>query len=204
MKPQPPSSPDSSHGEKPGLSILSILGLSLFLGLIAGAGSDKSHILPVALISAIILYSNRKKITAKELPAQSNNNDAPKDYYAWPELNQFPVEISAIPYQKSIQQLAQENPINPEETTRTTARFFKAQLVPINDNPFDDYLIRIDINNKTVGYLNYDQARSFRRKLNNKQHANQITTCAAMLVDNGPIQDGKVHYGIRLDIELLE
>lgn len=204
MKQLPPASPDSSHGEKSGLSIVSILGFSLFLGLIAGAGSDKSHILPVAFISAIILYSRRNKIATKESPAQSNNNDSPKDYYAWPALNRFSAAISAVPYQKSIQQLAQENPINPEETARTKAHFFKAQLVPINDNPFDDNLIRIDINNKTVGYLNYDQARSFRRKLDSKQLANQITICTAMLFENDPIQDDQVRYGIRLDIELLE
>lgn len=207
---QPPSQSSdklgSSKKEKPEVSIGAILGLSLFLGLMVGAAVDKSHILPVTLICAIIFYSNRHKISAQDTSTHTKRVTTPTPYYAWPKLNRFPVTISAVPYQPAIQQLAQETtPADSEETNGTNTRFFQALLVPVNDNPYDDNVIRVDFGDRTVGYLSYDQARSFRHKLDNHHIPNQITTCAAALIENDETQPGQtVHYGIKLDIELPE
>ena len=80
------------------MSLLAILSFSLIFGLMAGASVDKSHILPVALISAIILYVSRDKIAARESATQSNDDSQPnanitESYYAWPELGQFAFAI---------------------------------------------------------------------------------------------------------------
>lgn len=201
----PPDNPDSPNKEKSEVGIGAILGLSLFLGLMVGAAIDKSHILPATLICAIILYSNRHKIAAQDTFAPAKRDLTPRKYYAWPGLNQFPVIISAIPYQHEIQQLAQETPIDADNATSPKTRFFQALLVPVNDNPYDDNVIRVDIGDRTVGYLSYDQARSFRRKLNNDHLSDQITTCTAALIENDAMQpDQTVQYGIKLDIELPE
>ena len=56
--------------------------------------------------------------------------------------------------------------------------------MPVNDNPYDDNVIRVDIGDHTVGYLSYDQARSFRQKLKDNQLSNQTTTCTAALIEN--------------------
>ncbi|MCC7090364.1 MAG: hypothetical protein IT524_00190 [Nitrosomonas sp.] len=201
---QPPIAPDSSGKEKPEIGVGPILGLALFLGLMIGAATDKSHILPATLICAIILYTNRHKIAAQDTPNSTSHNASPtpKIYYAWPESKQYAVTISAVPYQQEIQQLAQENPVNPD-STGTKRRFFLALLEPVNDNPYDDNVIRVDIGEHTVGYLSYDQAQRFRKLLKDHQLSNQITTCMAVLIENAETQtDQTVRYGIKLDLAL--
>lgn len=201
---QPPAAPDSSAEEKPEIGLGSIFGLALFLGLMIGAATDKSHILPATAICAIILYTNRHKIAAQDTPNPANPDasPAPKIYYAWPESKQYAVTISAVPYQQAIQQLAHENPVNPD-STGTKKRYFLALLEPVNDNPYDDNVIRVDIGEHTVGYLSYDQAQRFRKLLKNHQLSNQITTCMAVLIENTePQTDQNVRYGIKLDLAL--
>lgn len=210
MRKQLHSSSDSPRKQKSEISILSILLLSLFLGLIIGAGVGKSYILPVALIAAVILYANRGKIAAQETAAKGHdgsqkNANSENEYYAWPELGQFAfaVAISAQSYQDAIKQLAQENAINPNEDSDFKAHILKVHLVVDNSNPFDD-IVRIDINNCTIGYLNSDQVRSFHRRLDEKGLANQTTTCNAIITKNEEVNGKTVSYSARLDIEPLE
>ena len=35
-----------------------------------GAGTDKMHILPVTLVAAVILYTNREKIAVQKIPQE--------------------------------------------------------------------------------------------------------------------------------------
>ena len=108
------NSPDSRESE---LGILPILIISLFVGLIAGAGMDKSHILPVAFIVAIVLFINRKKIAAEDAAKVSGNDteyttetiETTEKIYVWPKLGRFIVSVSAQSFQSAIRQLAQEN-----------------------------------------------------------------------------------------------
>lgn len=207
MKKQSHSSSDSSREHKPELSILSILIFSLFIGLIAGAGVDKSHILPIALIAAIVLFATRNKIAAGDAATPSGDGsqqaiNPTEAYYAWPELGEFTFAVAAESYQGAIHQLAQE--IDPDEDPDPKARILKAHLIPDNDNPYDSDAVRIDINNRTVGHLNRDQAHSFRRRLDEKGISNQITTCNVIITKNSEINDKTVSYGVRLDIESFE
>ncbi len=187
------------------MSLLSILAFSLIFGLMAGAAVGKSHILPVALIIAIILYVSRDKISAREiaalphLDAQQNANTT-EGYYAWPELGQFAVTILGESYQDVIQQLVQENAIAPDEGSSLTAHILTAHLIPDNDSS----AVRVDINDRTVGQLNREQALSFRCRLDEKGFSSQITTCSAITVESNE-EDGKIlSYGVRLDIELYK
>lgn len=184
------------------MSILSILALSLFLGLIVGAGVDKSHILPVALIAAIVLYVNRDKIAAGDATTQSNddsqkNTRPTEDCYAWPEPGQFAFQITGESYQDAIKQLAQETAINADEDSDPKVHILKAHLIPDNDND----TVRVDIDNRTVAHFNREQTRNFLRKLDEKGLSNQITTCGAIITENSEI-NGK--YGVKLDIAPLE
>ena len=165
------------------MSLLSILVFSLIFGLMAGASVDKSHILPVALISAIILYISRDKIAAREPPALSHvdarqNTDTASGYYAWPELGQFAFAVDGESFKGAINQLLQENAIAPGELK---THILTAHLIPDNDNPYDSNAVRVDINSRTVGYLNREQALSFRRRLDEMGLSNQITTCYAVI-----------------------
>lgn len=199
--------PSGNPGEqKPGISIASILGLSVFLGLITGAGAGVSLILPVTLISALILYFNRDKIAATGTPEESvrKSAKAAQGTYIWPELGQFACTISTEPYQKAIEQLVQENSIRFETATAPQSQEFKVELIPDATNPFDTDVVRIEIHNHTIGHFSRQQAHSFRLKLKEKELDDQVTKCNAMLTRNGETEDKKPGYGVRLDIGLVE
>lgn len=207
MKKQAQSSSDSSSEQKPQLSILSILILSLFIGLIVGAGIDPSHIFPVALITAIVLLINRNKIAARETAAPSSDrtqqNILPAEgYYAWPERGHFAVAIATESYQDAIRPLAQENAINPEQGSATSIPL-KAHLIPDNDTPYGSGTVRVDIHNRTVGHLNHEQARRFHRRLDEKKLSHPITTCSAIITGDNAINGKPPIYGVKLDIEPL-
>ncbi len=188
------------------MSLLSILAFSLIFGLMAGASVDKSHILPVALITAIILYISRDKISAREpaalshVDAQQNTNTA-SGYYAWPELGQFAFAVDGESFQEAIKQLLQENAILPNDDQNPKDHILTAHLIPDNDNPYDSSAVRVDINGRTVGYLNREQALSFRRRLDERALANQITTCYAIITGNSEANEKN---GVNLDIEPFE
>lgn len=191
------------------MSLLSILAFSLVFGLMAGASVDKSHILPVALITAIILYVSRDKIAAREPAALSHddsqqNTDTATGYFAWPELGLFAIAISGEPFQGAINQLLQENTITSDEYLSPETHILTAHLIPDNDNPDDSNAVRVDINSLTVGYLNHEQALVFRSRLDKKELSNQITTCRAIIKGNNNDNRRTLNYGVRLDIELLE
>lgn len=191
------------------MSLLSILAFSLIFGLMAGASVDKSHILPVALITAIILYVSRDKIAARE-PEALSHADSQQDtntasgYYVWPELGQFAFAIDGESFQDAIKQLLQENAIAPGEDSALKIHILTAHLIPDTDNPHDSSAVRVDINSRTVGYFNRVQALSFRSRLDEKGLSNQITTCSAIIIRSNDENGMTPNYDVRLDIELLE
>lgn len=192
------------------MSLLAILSFSLIFGLMAGASVDKSHILPVTLISAIILYVSRDKIAARESATQSNDDSQPnanitEGYYAWPELGQFAFAIDGESFQSAIKQLLQENAIAPDEDSVLETHILTAHLIPDNDNFHDSNAVRVGINNRTVGHLTHEQALDFRHRLDEKKLSNQITTCSAIIIVGDNDENGKsLSYGVRLDIEPFE
>jgi hypothetical protein len=204
------SSDDSSKSsvKKSELGILPILIISLFVGLIAGAGADKSHILPVAIVVAIILFIKRKTIVAEEA-ARSSGNDieiaerTTEGVYVWPKLDQFAFSVAAESFQRAISQLAQEND-DRDDNSDIKTKILNAQLIPENDNPYDSNAVRIDINNRSVGYLNRDQALRFRHRLDEIGFSNQLTSCHAIIVKKEKVNDNKNVYEVKLDIVPFE
>lgn len=190
--------------QKPGISIASILGLSVFLGLITGAGAGVSLILPVTLISALILYFNRDKIAASGAPEKDARKSAKaaQGTYVWPEHGQFAYTISTAPYQKTIEQLVQENGIDFENTATAQSRILKAHLLPDDSNPYDSDMVRVCINGRTIGYFDHQPARSFLDQLEEKGLSGQVTICNAMITQNVDADGEKIRYGIRLDIAI--
>ena len=190
--------------QKPGISIASILGLSVFLGLITGAGAGVLLILPVTLISAFILYFNRDKIAASGAPEKDARKSAKaaQGTYVWPELDQFACTISTAPYQKTIEQLVQENGIDFENTATAQSRILKAHLLPDDSNPYDSDMVRVCINGRTIGYFDHQPARSFLDQLEEKGLSGQVTICNAMITQNVDADGEKIRYGVKLDIAI--
>jgi hypothetical protein len=194
----------NSGAQKPGISIASILGLSVFLGLITGAGAGVSLILPVTLISALILYFNRDKIAASGAPEKGARKSAKaaQGTYVWPEHDQFACTISTAPYQKTIEQLVQENSIDFENTATAQSRILKAHMMPDDSNPYDSDMVRVSINGRTAGYFDHQLARSFLDQLEEKGLSGQVTICNAMITKGVDADGEKIRYGVKLDIAI--
>ncbi|MBY0498977.1 MAG: hypothetical protein K2P74_05085 [Nitrosomonas sp.] len=203
MNKQQRSPADSPDNQKSEISILALLIMSLFIGLIAGAGLDKFYILPIAIISAVILISNRNKIASAVQPEKiSRQHIKPvENNYIWPESGQFACIIATAPYQQVLQQLAQENAINPDENPITKTHILKAHLIIDNSNPFDSDVVHIDIAGHTVYYLNREESISFRRRLREKGVCNQIITCNAIISGSSETNKEPFRYTVKLDIE---
>ncbi|TXI17956.1 MAG: hypothetical protein E6Q62_07855 [Nitrosomonas sp.] len=191
------------------MSIFSILVLSLFLGLIVGAGVDKSQILPIALVSAVILFINRNKIGTTDTALQPDNDlqrgtASGKNYYTWQESGQFTFKVATKSFQGAIQQLLQKNTACSDVNSVPREHIFQACLIPDNDNPYNNNAIRIDIDNRTVGFLNLDEALKFRARLETKGLSNQITLCRAIVIEGAEENDKTPSYNVWLDIDAFE
>lgn len=207
MTNRPPSDDNRNGAKKPEISILSLLVLSLFIGLIVGAGIDKSFILPVALITAIIFYIKRDKIAAADIQTPSSAKPAEpnrsiENSYHWPDLGQFSCAVHAEPYQKTIQQLVQENIAAPDQSSPAQPLIYTAQLIPDLSNPFDTDIIRVEIHQQTVGHLYGESAHNFRDQLKEKQLADQITFCKALIIIVNPAGGKSLYYCVMLDLTL--
>lgn len=193
------------------LSILSILLCALCIGLVAGAGAGNDHILPVTVVTAIVLIMARDKIaersdtTKKEL---SNNGlesgSCIGEYYTWPELNQFQYIVKSNSYQGAINQLlkSQENVSNHPVGYSDRPVILKAHLIPDNDHLYDKNAVRIDIHDRTVGYLNPEEAIIFRACLNAQGVTDQITVCNALIEKINDKVSSPFNYQVKLDFLL--
>lgn len=80
----------------------------------------------------------------------------------------------------------------------------RAALIPEDENPHDPLAIRVDIAQRTVGYLSRADARRFRKFLAGKGFPEGLPSiCDAIIVggwDRGP--KGSGHFGVKLDLPL--
>lgn len=76
-----------------------------------------------------------------------------------------------------------------------------ALLIHEDDNPHDSQAVKVQICGYTVGYLNREDARSYRRQLQRQGIGGCTVGCKAMIVGGwyrGPDDWG--HFGVRLDL----
>jgi hypothetical protein len=75
-----------------------------------------------------------------------------------------------------------------------------ATLIHEDSNTHDEQAVRVEIDGITVGYLNRQEARSYRLALANTGHAGRVATCAALIVGGWDRGDGdRGHFGVKLD-----
>jgi hypothetical protein len=79
-------------------------------------------------------------------------------------------------------------------------KIVEAILYHEDDIPYDNQAIRVDINEKTVGYLSRKLAREFRKKMNEAGHPGKIASCSALIVGGWIRDDSEGHFGVRLDL----
>ena len=76
-----------------------------------------------------------------------------------------------------------------------------ATLIYEHDNPHDDKAVRVEIEGRTVGYLDRANARQYRSRLSEAGYPEITATCSAVIVggwDRGG--DDRGHFGVRLDL----
>ncbi len=70
-----------------------------------------------------------------------------------------------------------------------------------DDNPYDNMAIQVLIDGKTVGYLNREHARQYRKKLVDAGHPNMFMGCSAMIRGGWDRGGGdKGYFGVVLDL----
>lgn len=171
---------------------------------------DKNFIallrLAVKLISLpFTLYQSNKRISTSSRKSNSGgtttrkNNEIviPGQIHHWEPTNYYELEIvGEANYQTALKKIAGKH----GDIASTTE--FIAILIPEDTNPYDDKAIRVDIGGMTVGYLNREDARDFRIRLDENKLTGQPTTCRAMIKGGFMMENGRrAHYGVSLAIE---
>ena len=153
--------------------------------------------LPVLLfISSNLAYQNKQRNSSRlELPDSLRSSSSSK-LFTWPTLSRFQFEVDGEPqYQPILEKLAAQ--LKKHTNHSETMPALKAHLVP------DDMhkLVQVKIEDKTVGYFNISDTRSFRRRLSAKKLTGQTTVCNA-LIGGGEYEDGQRHYyNVMLDLK---
>lgn len=84
-------------------------------------------------------------------------------------------------------------------------KIVEATLILEDSNPHDDKAVRVEIEGMTVGHLNRENARAYRRRLETVGQGGFKANCSAMIVggwDRGGKDKG--NFGLKLDIPVLE
>ena len=80
----------------------------------------------------------------------------------------------------------------------------EAHLVSEDDNPHDSKAVCVWIQNRVVGYLDRETARSFRKQMANIGMSGVAAKCDAIIVggwDRGAEDSG--HFGVKLDLPTM-
>jgi hypothetical protein len=76
----------------------------------------------------------------------------------------------------------------------------QAQIIPYDDNPYDAYAVRIEIEGEIVGHLSRKDARKWRSKMISECFSGAVTCRAKIVWDRGDDKAGS--YGVWLDTDL--
>ncbi|MFC2081089.1 hypothetical protein ACFLR8_02645 [Bacteroidota bacterium] len=81
----------------------------------------------------------------------------------------------------------------------------QARLIHDDNNPHDAQAVRIEIEGLTVGHLNRDDARNYRKQLADSGNPGIDAVCSAIIVGGWDRGDGDTGYfGVKLDIPTIE
>ncbi len=90
------------------------------------------------------------------------------------------------------------------KTTEGENRVVEATLVYEDSNPYDAKAIRVDIAGRTVGYLSRENARTYRDAMTSAGAAGRQATCAARIRGGWRRGRSEGHYGVWLDIRIVQ
>jgi hypothetical protein len=155
-------------------------------------------------IGGIWLILNRKRPTDSGSVAQDRTPQITQPRssgtFHWEGTGDYEFEVvGESNYQDLLTSLAGEHGIESAEVR------YLATLELEDDNPHDSKAVAVKIKNQTVAYLSRQDARSYRRRLGQKQMSGANATCDAVVVGGGTRRTGeRLLYGVKLDIKPFE
>ena len=88
-----------------------------------------------------------------------------------------------------------------KRTAQGVKKIVTATLVHEDENPQDKNAVRVDIKGETVGYLDRENAKKYRKRLAKAGQSGTTTTCQAMIVGGWDDGNGRTgFFGVKLDI----
>jgi len=117
---------------------------------------------------------------------------------------QFDTEIvGESNYQKAIREIVLYKDLVDKDDTELKITKLLAVLIPEDDNKFDPgNAVRVDIEDKTVGYLDKTNAKSYRISLAKLNLPVQPCTCYATAYGKRPEKGKMMVFGIWLNLEV--
>lgn len=154
------------------------------------------------VITVFILYALfdtiRNNLTGRT--AGRTGSQTLQGCFEWPELGQFDVDVvGESHYQGELKMLVSEH------TSKGVSHECIAVLVPEDDNEYDKKAVRVDIDGYTVGYLDSEDAKAFRRRLSRNKHPGEASKCKALIRGGYQMRNGPTaFYGVALDIKSFD
>jgi len=88
-----------------------------------------------------------------------------------------------------------------KRTAQSVKKIVTASLVHEDENPHDQNAVRVDIEGKTVGYLDRENAKKYRKLLAKAGQPGATTTCQAIIVGGWDDGNGRTgFFGVKLDL----
>jgi hypothetical protein len=138
---------------------------------------------------------NQQKVSALSIPKL--NYPVSTSSFEWPATGGCYFDIvGESHYQPALEEIAGDH------GDKGVHKSCKAFLIQEDDNQHDNKAVRVEINGYTIGYLDRESARSFRRRLGAKHLSGQITSCGAEIKGGWIMENGqRASYGVALDIK---
>ena len=123
-------------------------------------------------------------------------------YFQSSNLEPYPLEVvGESRYKDNIKSLFTELDLSDENGV--DKEDFFAQLILEDKNIYDPNAVRIDIEDKTVGYLSRQNAPLYRQLLQILDFKNSIGSCFASIQGGFQLNDGEIaDFGVHLDLDL--
>jgi hypothetical protein len=160
--------------------------------------------LPLLLIAAVafivwkVLSGNASTATPRASSSRAKAQPVRESQeHHWSGKGDFEFEIvGESHYQAILARLAGQH------GAESVEKACRAVLLLEDDNSHDPKAVAVRIDEKTVGYLAREDARSYRRRLGQKRLSGVNATCDALVVGGGTRHNGeKLFYGVKLDIK---
>lgn len=146
-----------------------------------------AFVIVILVIALMYAMDSQSPVSANGVSQQSSGSGTD-----WGSLADYDFEIVGESFhQKALSRITGGGEADDIEAT--------VLLVPEDNNKYDKQAVKIEIRGMTVGHLSREDARRFRKLLQDKGLEGQVTSCSAVIRGGGEAYDGEeLYYGVFL------